>query len=97
MFTFSGQAFGAAELGRTGTDLLGEFGLGHSLALPLLGKLHPDGEDFGLLLVDMADGWVGELPIKVAIPFGLHLAHAQNLSYLINYGGSKLKTPTEAS
>ena len=34
-----GPSFGAAELRGTGADLLGEFGLGESLPLPLIGEL----------------------------------------------------------
>lgn len=67
------SALGAAELGCTGADLLGEFGLGHPCPLPLLGEFHADGEDFGFLLVGLSDGWVGELLIEVTIPFGFHL------------------------
>src|ERR1700733_4759835 len=67
------SSFGATELRGTGADLLGEFGLGEPLSLPLLSKLDADREDFGLLFIGLADGWIGELLIEVAIPFGFHL------------------------
>jgi hypothetical protein len=68
------SSLGATELRGTGADLLGEFGLGETFSLPLLSKLDADREDFGLLFVGLADGWmIGELLIEVAIPFGFHL------------------------
>jgi hypothetical protein len=42
------SALGATELGSTGADLLGEFGLGKSLPLPLIGELEADAKNFGL-------------------------------------------------
>jgi len=66
-------SFGAAELRGTGADLLGEFGLGESLPLPLIGELEPNAENLGLLLESLADGWIGELLVEIAVPCVFHL------------------------
>ena len=52
-----GTTLGAAELRGTGADLLGEFGLGESLPLSLIGELEPNAENLGLFLECLADGW----------------------------------------
>ncbi len=65
--------FGAAELRGTGADLLGKFGLGESLPLPLIGKLEPNAENLGFFLECLADSWIGELLVEIAVPCGFHL------------------------
>ena len=66
-------ALGTAELGGTGADLLGEFGLGKSLPLPLISELEPDAENLGFFLESLADGWIGELLVEIAVPCVFHL------------------------
>ena len=68
-----GPTFGAAELRRAGTDLFREFGLCKTSALPLIGKLETNAENFGLFLVCLPDGRNGELLVEIVIPCGFHL------------------------
>ena len=63
-----GPSFGPAELRGTGADLLGKFGLGESLTLPLIGELEPNAENLGFFLESLADGWIGELLVEIAVP-----------------------------
>ena len=68
-----GPLFGPAELRGTGADLLGEFGLGESLPLPLIGKLEPNTKNLSFFLECLADGWIGELLVEIAVPCVFHL------------------------
>lgn len=42
-------------------------------ALPLIGELKPNAENLGLLLESLADGWIGELLVEIAVPCVFHL------------------------
>ena len=37
-------------------------------ALPLIGELEPNAENLGLFLESLADGWIGELLVEIAVP-----------------------------
>ena len=53
--------FRATELGSAGAHSFGEFSLGQSLTLALLGELESDGNHFRFFFKDLPDDWVGEL------------------------------------